>query len=135
SRPVSVMEFHSVDDRLAPYGGRRGPRFGGARARTRYSSVQTGIDEWVAHNGCPPTPLVGETLRGSPGSLDESQTATRISYGPGRGGAEVVLYRFTGVGHVWPGTAISLPKLIGRATTLIDANETMWRFFTAHPLS
>jgi polyhydroxybutyrate depolymerase len=135
SKPVSVMEFHSVDDRLALYGGRLGSRFGGTRVRTQYPSVQTGIDRWVTHNDCPPTPVVGETLRGSPGSLDEGQTVIKITYGPGRDQTKVVLYRFTGVGHVWPGTAISLPRLIGRATTLVDANETMWQFFTAHPLS
>jgi len=131
SRPVSVMEFHSVDDRRAVFDGRT-PR---ARFHTGLPPVQAGIDRWVAHNECRQTPTVSDTVLGAPGSLNEGQTVTRVSYGPGRSGAEVVLYRFTGVGHVWPGSLTSLPILLGRATTLLDANEIMWAFFDAHPLS
>jgi len=135
ARPVSVMEFHSVDDGRALYDGGLGPRFPGTRIRNRFPPVQTGIDRWVAHNGCPATPVVGPTLSGAPGTIDEGQTVTRITYGPGRDGAEVVLYRFTGSGHVWPGSTMAVPRLLGRATTLLDANEVMWEFFAAHPLS
>jgi len=135
SRPVSVMEFHSVDDPTALYEGRKARQLGGIRVRTHYPPVQAGIDQWVAHNDCPPTPVIGETLASNPGSLDEGQTVTKITYGPGQNGTEVVLYRFTGSGHVWPGSPMSLPMLMGRATSLIDANEAMWQFFTAHPLS
>jgi polyhydroxybutyrate depolymerase len=134
SRPVSVMEFHSVDDRHARYDGGQGSRFGGTRARKQHPSVQAGIDRWVTHNGCPATPLIGQTLTGALGTFDEGQTVTKITYGPGREGVEVVLYRMTGAGHVWPGSPTSLPLLIGRATALVDANEVMWEFFAAHPL-
>jgi polyhydroxybutyrate depolymerase len=134
SRPVSVMEFHSVDDRRAFFDYGRGVQSPGSRLRNRFPPVQTGIDQWVAHNECPHTPVVGETVTGAPGSFNEGQTVTKISYGPGRDGAEVMLYKFTGVGHVWPGSPTSLPRLLGRATTLVDANETMWLFFAAHPL-
>ena len=133
SRPVSVMEFHSVDDRRAVYEGGLGSRPSGNRFR--FPPVQTGIDQWVAHNECPHTPVIAETLTGAPGSLNEGQTVIKIAYGPGQDGAELVLYKFTGVGHVWPGSAMSLPILLGRATTLVDANETMWQFFAAHPLA
>lgn len=131
SRPVSVMEFHSVDDRRAVFDGRT-PR---ARFHTGLPPVQTGIDRWVVHNECPQTPTISEAISGTPGSLNEGQTVTRIAYGPGREGAEVVLLRFTGVGHVWPGALTSVPLLLGRATSLLDANEVMWAFFVAHPLS
>jgi hypothetical protein len=30
---------------------------------------------------------------------------------------------------------LSLPILLGRATTLVNANEVMWPFFAAHRLS
>ena len=134
SRAVSVMEFHSVDDPRARYDARRWPRASEAR-RHHLPSVQIGIDRWVAHNGCAPTPVVEEPVWGPRGSLDQGQTLTRITYGPGRDGTEVVLYRFSGVGHVWPGAATFLPRLLGPSTTLVDANEVMWRFFASHPLS
>jgi len=131
SKPVSVMEFHSIDDRWASFEGRSG----GSRVRIGYPSVQRGVDQWVAHNECPATPEIADTVFGPPGSSTEGQSVTKITYGPGRDGTEVVLYRFTGVGHVWPGATMSLPWLTGRPTTLVDANEIMWQFFSAHPLT
>jgi polyhydroxybutyrate depolymerase len=120
-RPVPVLEFHSVDDTRARYHG--GP----------FPPVEEGLARWAAHNGCPPAPEVGATIKGAPGTLNQGQTLTVLRYGPGRDGSEVVLYRFTGAGHVWPGSTITLPRLLGRPTTLADANEVMWQFFAAHP--
>jgi len=134
-RPVSVMEFHSVDDARARYEGTSRNAFFGSRRRLRFPPVQQGIDRWVATNGCPPTPVVGETIAGAPTSMNEGQTATRFTYGPGRDESEVVLWRLTGAGHVWPGSTRNLPRLLGRPTTLVDANEEIWAFFAAHPAS
>jgi polyhydroxybutyrate depolymerase len=131
SHPVSVMEFHSVDDRWARFDGRPD----GSRMRPSYPSVQRGIDEWVAHNECPAEPDGGEPIVGATGSANEGQSVTRLTYGPGAEGTEVVFYKFSGVGHVWPGSLMSLPWLTGRPTTLLDANEVMWAFFSAHRLS
>ena len=132
-RPVPVLEFHSVDDTRARYGGGESPparrgRFPG------FPPVEEGLARWAAHNGCPPVPVASGTITGARGTINEGQTLTVLSYGPGRSGAEVVLYKFTGAGHVWPGSTQSLPVLLGRPTTLADANEVMWRFFAAHPL-
>ena len=132
-KPISVIEFHSVDDKRARYDG--GSRSGPSRRRDRFKfpSVQAGIDQWVAANGCPPSPSVGQTITGTAGTVDQNQTLTKITYGPGRDESEVILYRLTGAGHVWPGSTTSLPRLLGRPTTLIDANEAMWQFFCDHP--
>jgi polyhydroxybutyrate depolymerase len=132
ARPVPVMEFHSVDDPRAAYDGGSGP--GHARLRGMFPPVEAGISRWASHNGCPPVPSVSPAITGAPGTLNEGQTLTVIRYGPGRQGSEVVLYKLTGAGHVWPGTTASLPRLLGRPTTLVDANEVMWQFFAAHPL-
>jgi polyhydroxybutyrate depolymerase len=144
-RAVPVMAFHSVDDIRAPYGGGRSrvidPGSGGDGAgsprRPRYRGVfppvEDGIRRWAAHDGCPAEPVIGSVVTGARGSVNEGQTVTRIRYGPGRDGSEVVLFRLTGAGHVWPGSPVALPRLLGRPTTLIDANEEMWRFFAAHP--
>jgi polyhydroxybutyrate depolymerase len=53
SHPVSVMEFHRVDDRWARFGGRPG----GSVIRIGYASVQRGIDQWVTHDECQIQPL------------------------------------------------------------------------------
>lgn len=134
TRPVSVLEFHSVDDGRALYQGGLGARFPGTRIRNEFPSVEAGIQAWARHNGCPAEPAVGPVITGQPGTVNEGQTATEIRYGPGRGGAEVVLCRLTGAGHVWPGARAALPRVLGQPTTLVDANEVMWQFFAAHPL-
>jgi poly(3-hydroxybutyrate) depolymerase len=38
-------------------------------------------------------------------------------------------------GHVWPGGKQDVnQKLLGRPTSIIDANTLTWRFFEQHPL-
>jgi len=133
-RPVPVLEFHSVDDARARYGGGESPPARRGRFPA-FPPVEEGLARWAAHNGCPPVPVVSPMITGTTGTMNDGQTLTVLSYGPGRGGAEVVLYKFTGVGHVWPGSTHSLPVLLGRPTTLADANEVMWKFFAAHPLA
>ena len=135
SRPVSVMEFHSVDDPTALYEGRKARRLGRLRVRTHYPSVQAGIDQWVAHNGCPPAPVIGETLAGSQGRWTRARRSPRSPTAPVRTEPKSCSTGSPVSGHVWPGSPMSLPMLMGRATTLIDANEVMWQFFTAHAFS
>jgi polyhydroxybutyrate depolymerase len=134
SRPVPVMEFHSVDDSRARYEGGQGARLPRTRLRPLFPGVEAGIERWAAHNGCLRQPSAGPTVTGVPGTINEGQTATSYTYGPGRAGSEVVLVKLTGAGHVWPGSTVALPRLLGRPTTIVDANEVMWRFFAAHPL-
>ena len=56
-------------------------------------------------------------------------------------GAEVELERFTGSGHVWPGSPLNTGPMntwilqgVGRGIVLVDANETMWDFFKQYEL-
>jgi polyhydroxybutyrate depolymerase len=129
--PVPVMHIHSVDDRRALYDGGLGPAFPFTNTRVLHQSVDAMLKEWLAHDGCPAAPQVTGVLAGQPEAADASHTATRYSYGPCRGGSEVVLWRLTGAGHVWPGGLQDyLPLLLGKGTTVIDANSEMWRFFS-----
>ena len=58
-------------------------------------------------------------------------TTTRIAYGPCHNGTEVVLWKLTGAGHVWPGGDIDyLTWALGPGTDVIEANTQMWRFFS-----
>lgn len=126
--PVPVMHIHSEDDSLALYGGGMGIAFPMTNA---HHSVDSMIGKWVIHNRCPAEPRITATLKGNPGAVDAAHTATRYFYGPCRGGAEVVLWRLTGAGHVWPGGQIDyLPWLLGAGTAVIDANREMWNFFS-----
>ena len=95
-----------------------------------HSAVEPTIREWAATIGCPTEARVTAELKGQAGSKEAGHTATRYVWAPCREGAEVVLWKFTGTGHVWPGGLQDyFPRLLGPATALVDANVEMWRFF------
>ena len=129
SRPVPTMEFHSVDDPIAKWGGTDGEY-----------SVMDGVHKWVRADGCDPTPHDGSTIVGAAGTTSSGETATPVRYTGCRDGTEVVLWRLTGSGHVWPGSPLmdtattQILTGVGRGTTLIDANQLMWAFFRHYAL-
>jgi polyhydroxybutyrate depolymerase len=127
---VPTMEFHSVNDPIAKWAGvdNRNPRL--------RLSVMEGIDQWVHADGCRARARVGTTIVGAAGSVSAGETATPVTYSHCRSGAEVVLWRFTGSGHVWPGSPLNTgPRRtwvlagVGRGIVLVNANEVMWQFF------
>lgn len=132
SRPVPVMHFHSVDDMRALYNGGLGPPFPLTRSRVFHPNIDETIARWVDHNGCRTDSRSSRPLTGG---VDGKQTATRYAYYACRDEAEVVVWKFTGVGHVWPGGKQNfLPKILGPSTTIVDANTEMWRFFSRFQL-
>lgn len=126
ARPVPVMHFHGTRDEYIPLAGGKGRR---SLSRVDFFSVQHAIDCWIRANGCPAEPAVREL----PDVQEEAMPVTQSVWGPGRDGAEVVLYVIEGGGHTWPGRAPTLPML-GRSTLNISANDLMWDFFQRHPL-
>jgi polyhydroxybutyrate depolymerase len=128
SRPVALMAFNSVDDRYVPYGGGFGRN--GARAHSSpFPAVDPVIARWRGFDKCPDTPTVSPSLKGAAGSPDASNTATRYAWGPCEDGTEVVLWKLSGSGHVWPGATADPRWLLGPGTHVIDANQQMWEFF------
>jgi polyhydroxybutyrate depolymerase len=131
--PVPVMHIHSVDDQRALYDGGLGPVFPFTNTRVFHEPVEAMLEKWIAHNKCPAQPRTAKLLRGQPDAADAAHTATRFTYAPCRDGTEVVLWKLTGAGHVWPGGVQDyLPLLLGPGTTVIDANHEMWQFFSRY---
>lgn len=130
-QPVPVMHFHSVDDPRALYQGGLGPPFPLTNVRVNHPPVSKSLAWWVEANGCPAEPAeVGEPVQGAAGTSSEGHTARRIRWGPGKDGAEVVHWKLTGAGHVWPGgPAYGPERIAGPTTQVIDANREMWAFF------
>lgn len=135
SRPVPTLEFHSVDDPIAKWDGvpNKDPRL--------RLSVMEGIGQWVRADGCSAHAVTGATITGPAGSISAGQTATAVTYQHCRAGTEVALWRFTGSGHVWPGSLLNTgPKStwilggVGRGIVLVDANEAMWQFFQRYQI-
>ncbi len=132
--PVPVMDFHSIDDPRALYHGGSGPPFPMTTRKIMHPDMDQVIAAWVHHNGCAPTPAVAATLErpADASTTRPRQTATKYVYGGCRDGSEIVQWKLTGAGHVWPGS----PPLkrqaflgLGSATDIIDANTEMWAFF------
>lgn len=128
--PVPVMHIHSVDDMRALYEGGLGPALPIADTRVFHPSVESMLKKWIAHNGCPQEAKAADFVEAREGP-DEGHTASRLVYSPCRGGTEVVLWKLTGAGHVWPGGQRDfVPLLLGTSSAIIDANSEMWRFFS-----
>lgn len=135
-RAVPVMHIHTVDDPRAPYRGGLGPPFPLTTVRVDHPDIDRVIRRWAGHDGCPAEPTVAEQHRGREGSPEAGHTATKYVYAPCREGAEVVLWKLTGAGHVWPGGQPDyFPRLLGPGTQIIDANAEMWRFFSRFSLA
>lgn len=130
TRAVPTMEFHSVDDPIAMWNGTPN-----TNPALRFSVLQ-GISKWVKADHCSDVPHRDQPLVGAAGTVSAGETATLVTYSHCRSGTEVALWRFTGSGHVWPGSSLNTgPRStwilngVGRGIVLVNANQTMWQFF------
>jgi polyhydroxybutyrate depolymerase len=130
TRPVSVIHFHGTDDDFCPFEGGRGRK---SVSGTNHYPVEHTIEAWIAADGCPAEPAVDRLGAEAGRSEGEEHCVIRKTYGPGRDGAEVILYVIDGGGHTWPGRH---PRLffLGKSTRIISANDLMWDFFQRHPM-
>jgi polyhydroxybutyrate depolymerase len=119
---VSVIHFHGTQDTLVPFDVDRKKL-----TLLRLKSVEDSIQTWARLDGIegPPQPAA---VISKPG---EEMTVTRLEYGPGADGAEVILITIEGGGHTWPGQVPPV-KFLGKSAMNISANELMWSFFEKH---
>jgi len=125
-RPVPVMHFHGTDDKLVPF---NGPDQRTAKVFA-FKSVEETIRTWAKIDGCPTKPMTTKL----PHTTDDGTTVERKTYGPGKEGAEVILFVINGGGHTWPGRKWPVPWL-GKTTKDISASDLMWEFFKRHPMT
>ena len=124
-RPVPVMHFHGTADKLVPFDGPDAP----IAKFVAFRSVEATISTWARIDACPTKPKTIDL----PITADDGTKVTKTTYGPGKGGAEVVLFVIQGGGHTWPGRSWPIPWL-GKTTRNISANDLMWEFFQRHPM-
>jgi polyhydroxybutyrate depolymerase len=122
-RAVPVIHFHGTDDRLVRY---EGPR---ARRLMSIKSVAETMRTWAKIDECPEEPTVADL----PDKTEDGTTVVQNTWGPGKDGAEVVLYTIKGGGHTWPGQP-RIVEFLGRSTSDISANDLIWEFFEKHPM-
>lgn len=124
ARPVSVLHIHSLDDPIALFRGGLGRSLAGNERMN--PNVDKMMARWAAADGCTAGPEVRAERRDARG-----HTARLLSWSGCAGGSEVRLWRLTGAGHVWPGSQPDPRlRLLGTPTTVIDANEEIWRFLS-----
>lgn len=132
TRAIPIMHIHSVDDPRALYTGGLGPPFPVTKSQVFHPNIDQMISKWVQHNGCALEPTIAD--RRSDRSARGHQ-ATKFVYDKCRDGAEVILWKLTGAGHVWPGGKQKvMERILGPSTEIIDANREMWKFFSRFSL-
>lgn len=115
SRPIPIIAFHGVVDPIVPYEG---------NARARFPAIEDWAADWAVRNECDPTP---ELVEGTEGAV------TGWHYINCADDADVVFYSIADGGHTWPGGGTGAGFLLGKTSQDIDASETMWEFYQAHP--
>jgi polyhydroxybutyrate depolymerase len=129
ARPMPVLHVHSIDDPRALYAGGLGPPFPLTRVRVEHNAVEPSLGRWAAFNGCAAEPRSLEERRGTAGAPDAGHTAVLLDFAPCSSGADVRLWKLSGVGHGWPGAPPALgERLMGPETRVISAAEEVWRF-------
>lgn len=108
TRPIPVVSFHGLEDRVVPYEG---------RTDMVLFPVRDWIADWARRDGC------AEML-----DIDGDPIST-MSYSDCDAGSEVVLYTIDNGGHTWPGGPIQPTFLLGGTSQDIDATAVMWDFF------
>lgn len=122
-KPVSIIHFHGLKDEQAPFQGGNGkPAFSLGKVK-KFAPVMDTINWYVKNSGCSLTPSQTYT---------KGQATGRV-YGPGKNGAEVILWTIKDGGHTWPGGR-NILKRLGKVSYDISANDLMWDFFKRHPL-
>ena len=131
--PVAVVGVQGVNDPVVPFAGGEVGRSTPGSAGGSVESSRATQELWRSIDGCGPTP----TATPMHASVQDGTTVTRRAYPDCR--ADVVWYEIAGGGHRWPphhaqGVAETLARrTLGVSSQNIDASETIWAFFAAHP--
>jgi polyhydroxybutyrate depolymerase len=123
TRPVPTLYLVGTDDPLVPLAGGevRSPWSGQIERRP---PVWDGLARWADLLGLPPEPV----------TASEQDGVTIMKYGSGPG-VEFVVVTVAGLGHHWPGGRGRLkPRIAGRPSDRLRANDVIWEFFQKHAL-
>jgi polyhydroxybutyrate depolymerase len=116
SRPVAVIEFHSLDDDHIPLNGGRGVS---ALTDTSFASVPATQEKWTKLDRADPNAKRVLTVTGAHCDLHPARP----------GGAPVELCLTDSGGHSWPGGGTQQGRK--QPSMAISANDLMWNFFSS----
>jgi polyhydroxybutyrate depolymerase len=126
TRAVPLLMLNGTSDPVVHYGG---GLIKGSPVRTL--SVQTTAETWAKLDRCSPQPAHTALP-----PHDKHGMKTRVdTYSNCRDGAVVALYAIEGGGNTWPSGVEFIPeKEVGKTSVDLDADEAIWKFFSAHPM-
>jgi polyhydroxybutyrate depolymerase len=116
SRPVPVIQFHSIDDDHVPLNGGKGVS---ALTDTDFASVPATQAKWVQIDRADPAAKRVLTVSGAHCDLHSAES----------GGAPVELCLTDTGGHSWPGGGTQQGRK--QPSMAISANDLMWTFFSS----
>jgi len=119
-RAVPMLAFHGTADRFALYDGGQS-----WVAPAPFPAIPKWTANWARRNHCAPTPVESAA----------AADVTRREYTRCAENAAVVLYTVRGGGHAWFGGGPLPEWFVGPDSHSINATQTMWAFFRAHPMS
>jgi polyhydroxybutyrate depolymerase len=118
--PVSVIHIHGTADQNIPYDGSQG----GGVAKIHGTAVPALVAMWATVDGC-----------ATPTDTTAAPVTTSVATCPQ--GRAVELITIAGAGHQWPGStpkpALELIAGVDPPSTALNATDTIWAFFAAHP--
>ncbi|TYQ21118.1 UNVERIFIED_ORG: polyhydroxybutyrate depolymerase [Zoogloea ramigera] len=109
---IGVLQLHGTADQVVAYAGKP----------AGYLSAEATYTYWLERNGIAAGTATPVEIGADVSWQEQSNGHQRVALATIRDG-----------GHTWPGADpfnIGLP--IGKTTTTVDANETIWQFFTHH---
>ena len=116
---LPVMFINGTADRLVKYEGGTG----GLLGNYSFPSVEQVIAVWKKFNGCSDTAEIHKYFEKNDGTVS-------IDFRYECSDAPVEQILNINAGHIWPGYKVKYPeKLLGKATSQINASEEIWRFF------
>lgn len=134
-RALPILHIHSVDDPRALYYGGLGPRFPLTNQRVNHPNIDNVINQWARYEECSATPVRVENRSGSKKRGEAGHTAILERYENCRDHSVIALWKLRGPGHVWPGGQRNhMKRLLGASTSVIDANDEIWKFVSVFSL-
>jgi polyhydroxybutyrate depolymerase len=129
SRPVSALFISGTDDPIVPYdSGTYKP------GHFHVLSADTTAESWAKFDHCGEKPAQTKI---PPQEKEKGSKDTKVyTYSGCREDAQVVLYSIKNGGNTWPGgEQYTSEKEIGKTSNAINADETIWNFFSTKRLA